>query len=308
LFALILYIVALVIVAHGAALIGRGKVNVGEKGRPDLRSARPAGLAIMIFGIAVIAAASITIVPTRNIAVSMAFGKPTGTLGNGFHMIAPWETTEEYDAAIQTLRLDGDAVDDATPAPTVRLANAATAKVDVTVQWQVDPDADITQLHLDFRNFDNIQDNVVKRQLQAALNAVFEGYDPLGALKAGQSGTGQVTLAELGDRVAVMLAKLLPRGVVVRSVTVPLIRFDPKVQEALDKYQQTLAETQIAEQRQKTNEALRRANDILAGANNTPGVLFQNCLDLTERMAQQGKPLPPAWSCGAPPATVVPVR
>lgn len=247
----------------------------------------------------------ITIVPTRNIAVSMAFGRPTGTLGNGFHVIAPWETTEEYDAAIQTLKLSGDQGDN--PGLMVRLANAATARVDVTVQWQIDPDADITQLHLDYRNFTNIQDNVVKRQLAAGLNAVFEGYDPLLALKRGQEGTGQVTLAELAQKVHTEMSRVLPTGLLMRSVTVPLIRFDAKVQEALDKYQQTLAETQIAEQRRKIAEALKVANDILASANNTPGALYQNCLDLTERMVQQGKPLPPAWSCGAPPTTVVPV-
>lgn len=303
---LILLIIAIIIALIGISVVAKGRVTIDDGRRDEPISVRGIGMAILALAGLLLFFDSFTVVPTRNIAVSMAFGKPTGTLGNGFHFIAPWESTEEYDAAIQTLRMDGD--DPETPAPTVRLANAATARVDVTVQWQVDPNADITQLHLDFRNFGNIQDNVVKRQLQAALNAVFEGYDPLGALKTGQSGTGQVTLAQLGEQVNTKLSGLLPRGVIVRSVTVPLIRFDPKVQEALDKYQQTLAETQIAEQRQKTATALKIANDILASANNTTGVLYQNCLDLTERMAQQGKALPPAWSCGASPTTVVPVK
>lgn len=312
---MIWFIIAIVLAVIGIAILGKGKLVLpGEERRssyggkaekePD-REIRIRWIGAIVLGLAAITLIwdSFTIVPTRNIGVTIAFGKPTGTLSNGFHLIAPWASVEEYDAAIQTLKLDGD--DPETPAPTVRLANAATARVDVTVQWQIDPSSDITQLHLDYRNFENIQDNVVKRQLQAALNAVFEGYDPLISLKGGQS---QTTLAQLGEKVHLRLADLLPKGLLVRSITVPLIRFDPKVQEALDKYQQTLAETQIAEQRQKTNEALRKANDILAGAANTTGVLYQNCLDLTERLAQQGKPLPPAWSCGAPPTTVVPVK
>jgi hypothetical protein len=128
------------------------------------------------------------------------------------------------------------------------------------------------------------------------------------ALRSGQSGTGQVTLAQLAEKVHGELTKLLPKGLLVRSVTIPLIRFDPKVQEALDKYQQALAETQIAEQRKKTAEAQKAANDILAAANNSPGVLFQNCLDMTERMAQQGKPISTAWSCGSPLALTVPIK
>ncbi len=274
--------------------------------RVDVSALNLVGVGGLVLAAIILLAATITIVPTRNIAVSMAFGRPTGTLGNGFHLIAPWETIETYDAAIQTLKLSGEQGDK--PGMLVRLANAATARVDVTVQWQIDPDADITQLHLDYRNFDNIQENVVKRQLAGALNVVFETYDPLLALKQGQSGTGQVTLAQLAEKVHAEMNRILPRGMLMRSVVIPLIRFDPKVQEALDKYQQTLAETQIAEQRRKVAEQLKAANDILASANNTPGVLYQNCLDLTERMAQQGKALPAAWSCGAPPTAVVPVR
>lgn len=297
------FIIAIIVASIGVALIGKGKIVI-DSGRRDESEFGIRWIGGLVIGLAflILVFDSFTIVPTRNIGVTIAFGKPTGTLGNGFHLIAPWESVEEYDAAIQTLKLDGD---DETPAPTVRLANAATARVDVTVQWQIDPNADITQLHLDYRNFENIQDNVVKRQLQAALNAVFEGYDPLVAIKGGQS---QTTLAELGDKVSQRLGGLLPRGVIVRSVTIPLIRFSPEVQQALDKYQQEIAATQIAEQRRKTAEAQKAANDLLASANNTPGVLYQNCLDLTERMAQQGKPLPPAWTCGPPPTTVVPVK
>jgi regulator of protease activity HflC (stomatin/prohibitin superfamily) len=291
---LILFIITLILTVIGIAVVAKGELTDGR----DVMRIRWAGWLVLGIAALTLIFNVFTIVPTRNIAVSMAFGKPTGTLGNGFHLIAPWESTEEYDAAIQTLKFDGDAKDDdSDPAPTVRLANGATARVDVTVQWQIDPSADIQQLHLDYRNFGNIQDNVVKRQLAGALNATFEKYDPLIALKGGVQDT---TLAGLAKTVAKELTDLLPVALKVRSVTIPLIRFDAKVQEALDKYQQALAETQIAEQRKKTAQAQKDANDILAAANNSPGVLFQNCLDMTERMAQQGKAISAAWSCGSP--------
>jgi SPFH domain/Band 7 family protein len=247
----------------------------------------------------------VTIIPTRNMGVTVAFGKPTGTIGNGFHLIAPWETVETYDASILTLKLDGEPGEDTTPAPTVRLSNAATAKVDVTVQWQIDPTADITQLHLDYRNFDNIQDNVVRRQLNVALNAVFEAYDPLVALKGGAQ---QVTLAQLGTQVQERLSGLMPKGIIVRSVAVPLIRFDPKVQAALDSYQQVLNDTRLAEQQKITAQAQKEALDILSATKMSPEAFAQQCLIVTERLAQQGKALPPAWSCVAASVSTVPVR
>lgn len=309
---MILFIITLILAAIGIAVLGKGKITVPQtdaygREKPSVtRSIRPIGTIVLFVAALTLIFNVFTIVPTRNIAVSMAFGKPTGTLGNGFHLIAPWESTEVYDASIQTLKFDGDADDeDSKAAPTVRLATSATAKVDVTVQWQIDPSADIQQLHLDYRNFDNIQNNVVRRQLAGALNAVFEKYDPLVALKGG---TQDTTLAQLAKKVQEELVALLPPALKIRSITIPLIRFDAKVQESLDKYQQTLAETQMAEQRKKTAQAQKDANDLLASANNTAGVLYQNCLDLTERLAQQGKALPAAWSCGVPPTSVVNVR
>jgi len=47
---------------------------------------------------------------------------------------------------------------------------------------------------------------------------------------------------------------------------------------------------------------------LLFSANNTTGVLYQNCLDMVERMVKEGKALPAGFTCGTPPTAVVPVR
>jgi regulator of protease activity HflC (stomatin/prohibitin superfamily) len=125
---LILFIITLILAIAAIALIAKGRVETNDGDLP----LRGAGVIVLFVAALTLVFNVFTVVPTRNIAVSMAFGKPTGTLGNGFHLIAPWESTEEYDAAIQTLKFDGDAKDDdSDPAPTVRLANGATARVDV---------------------------------------------------------------------------------------------------------------------------------------------------------------------------------
>jgi regulator of protease activity HflC (stomatin/prohibitin superfamily) len=299
---LILFILFLILAVIGIAVIGKGRVQDGR----DTFNIRPIGAIILAVALILLAFDSFTIVPTRNLAVQTSFGKPVDTLGNGFHLISPWSSTEEFDATIQTLKLSDDKDDNGEPIR-VRLANAATATVDVTVQWQIDPNANITQLYLDFRNFDNIGTNVVRRQLSSALNSTFETYDPLLSLKGGDR-ADMTTLADLAKDATNKLASALPPGVLVRSLLIPKITFDESIQAKINQYLAALAETQIAEQRQKTAEAQKKANDLLAMANSTPAVLYQNCLDMVERLTRDGKVLPAAFTCGLPPGTSVLVK
>lgn len=282
------------------------KTIMWDEGFRNEREVSIRWVAVVILAVAglLLAIDSFTVIPTRNLGVQTSFGKPVGTLKNGFHVVAPWTDIHKFDATIQTLKMSGDK-DDNGDMIKVRLANNATADVEITVQWQVDPDADITQLYLDFRDFENIGANVVRRQLSDALNDAFGRYDPLGSLNGDFSGP---SLGSLGDDVATALASRMPTGVKIRSVLLPKIIFDNAIQAKIDQYLAAVAETRIAEQRKKTAQALKEANDLLSTANNTPGVLYQNCLDMVERLTKEGKTLPAAFTCGLPPTTVVPVK
>jgi regulator of protease activity HflC (stomatin/prohibitin superfamily) len=302
----LILMLAAVLILVASFLIGRSPAVKGIKSskRSTILVVRLSSLAVIIVGVLALLAGMTRVVPTRTIGIETSFGKPVATLHNGFHLITPWASVEEFDATIQTLKLSGEQGDH--PGVMVRLANAATARVDVTVQWQIDPAANIVDLYSDYRNFDNIQDNVVKRQLASALNNVFERYDPL--LSLTKVGGEQTPLSALADTTKEKLASAMPAGVIVRSVTIPSIRFDDNIQQKINQYLAAVAETQIAQQRQKTAEAQKKANDLLAAGNNTTGVLYQNCLDMVERMVKEGKGLPAGFSCGTPPTTVVPVK
>jgi regulator of protease activity HflC (stomatin/prohibitin superfamily) len=305
LFSLVLLLIAAAALAF--TFLAKGAVpsaSAKKSGLKPMPIVRLGAIGLAVLAVIILFGTSAKIVPTRTVAVETSFGKPNGTLHNGFHLIAPWATVEEFDATIQTLKMSGDQGDH--PGVLVRLANAATARADVTVQWQIDPQANIVDLYSDYRNFANIEDNVVKRQLASALNSVFERYDPL--LSLTKTGTDQAPLSLLADQTKEKLAASMPPGVIVRSVTIPSVRFDDNIQQKINQYLAAVAETQIAQQRQKTAEAQKKANDLLSSANNTTGVLYQNCLDMVERMVKEGKELPAGFSCGTPPTAVVPVR
>jgi regulator of protease activity HflC (stomatin/prohibitin superfamily) len=261
---------------------------------------RPFSSIITGIGVFVIAACCITTVEARHSAVEVEFGKPTATLGNGFHIVAPWSYTESFDATVQPLSLKAGVVanDDGDPVR-VRLANGTIAEVEVSAQWQVDPDADIQPLFLDYRNFGNLDTNVVRRQLGAVLSDVFSTYDPLLALHQSKDpGDAKVQkLSELAEKAAPKLAAALPAGVKLKSLLLTNIIFSPQVQAQIDEYIAEVGRTQVAEQAKLTAQARAAANRELA-VSSTWQAIVQNCLDMVERVTK-GAPqsLPPGFSC-----------
>ncbi len=124
------------------------------------------------------------------IGVVTTFGRPGGTLSNGLHWKAPWQSVTEMNGTIQ---IDNHTGENAT---TVRLGNNSTAFVDNSVRWRIQPAA-ADELFLDYRDFENVRDNLVTRELRAALNEVFADFDPL----APENVEG-ANVQALGDEVA----------------------------------------------------------------------------------------------------------
>lgn len=267
--------------------------------------ARIVGGILLLLGVLTLFLDSYTTVEARSVAIQTSFGKVHGNpLGSGWHWVAPWNNIEKFDASVQTLKYyqgekkdDGDCI-------TVRLANStgpgSTACVDVTAQWQINYQGDVNNLYLQYKTFDNIHDNLVRRQLGSALNEVFGTYDPLSALGTAND-RPTLTTKDLQDLVRVDLQRDLGSAIKVDSVTIPLVHFDGPTEDRLRQYQQAKADTQIATQQALTATEKAKANKALAGepATNDPGVQYQNCLDVTRDLAKLGQlqNLPLTWNC-----------
>jgi hypothetical protein len=111
--------VLLVIVTVIAVLVRAASKNAAGRCRA-LRIAVIAG-GLTIF---VLVLGSTTIVSTRNIGVVTTFGRQGGTLSNGLHAKAPWQSVTEMNGTIQIDNHTGEA------ATTVRPGNNSTAFVD----------------------------------------------------------------------------------------------------------------------------------------------------------------------------------
>lgn len=249
----------------------------------------------VIIGIVLVTLTVVVQVPVRNVGAVDAFGRPVGTKPNGLGVTWPWESVTIYDATIQTLVMEGGG-EDGKPRQKVRIMNGtATAGMDVVVEWRIDPTVDIQTLHKDWRNFESLEARVVKPRLATSLNAVFETFDPLIAQR--EKGATPISLGSKEPELKRELQMALPKEILVRSVMIAFVEYPPNVQKALDDMQVELANTQVALQQQVTAAAQKLAIETLASAKMTPEAFAQQCLIVTERLAQQGKPISAAWTC-----------
>lgn len=215
--------------------------------------------------------ASLTAVPTRNIGIVTNFGKPTGeSLGNGLHWKAPWTKVAEMDGAVQNLTRTGE------QATTVRLGNNSLAQVDNTIRWRIVPEA-APELYMDYRSFDGVRENLVVRQANAALNAVLGTFNPLTSLEEQQNENQNAKIAE---QVAEVLRKQVGKQIIIEQVIIPVIKFDGQTQQRIDQFNAEVANTRVAEQRQKTAAADAAANRTLSDSvRQDPNVIVSRCVD-----------------------------
>ena len=236
---------------------------------------------------------SATIVSTKNVGIETSFGRPVGSLSNGFHLVEPWNKVTEMDAAIQTdNHVKGKAALDCI---TVRIAHQATACVDTSIRWRIEEQAADT-LFRDYRDFDNVRDSLVTRDLNAALNAVFEQYDPLAIDKDGNSTSPG--LADLSSDVADQIRAQIGDEINVLSVIIPVVHYDENTQSKVNALLAQVAQTRIAEQSVITAEQQALANQTLAeSVSKDPNVLVSKCMDLLNEMVSKGQSIPIGFSC-----------
>lgn len=250
---------------------------------------------------------SVTIVPARSVGVQVTVGKPSGEpLHNGMHVTAPWSSVEKFDGATQVLVSDKDIKDDQGDGIGVRLGNATTAVVDIRLRWWVDPNGDVVGLYKRWKSFENLQEKLVQGELAHALQTAFARYDPLAAINGGKDGPSETT-DDLAAKAQTALQRAVGTGIKIDALTITFVHYDDPTQSKLNAYSQSLADTRIAQQQEQTNTAKRRANEAL-GSSGSPTALYQNCLDMVERLSKDGKALPAAFGCGTPPQVVVPAR
>lgn len=239
----------------------------------DKSIARTTGAVLGLVGLTIITMAMTVVVPARTVGVVTAFGKPTGTLSNGLHVVKPWEKVEKMDASLQTNRYTGES------SIGVRLANQSEARADASIQWQL-REEDAEQMYLDYREFERIQHDLVDREFRASVNAVLARYNPLDADAIAEGG---IDLNGYAEDIKTDMQKRMGDAVEVRSVALPIINYDEETQRKIDQLQSEVANTRAAEQSKNTAREIAEANEILRKSL-SPEVLSQRCIEAAEKV------------------------
>lgn len=244
----------------------------------------------------------VAVVGTKNVGVLTTFGHPDGYLSNGFHLTAPWQSVTELDDAVQTdtYASDGGAAGHQQGGAVgtciaVRIARQGTACVNVSARWQIKPSG-VDYLFRNFHDNNSIQDNLVLRDLQTAMNQAFSSYDPLGIDTEGLS--TNKPLGDMATAVRDQLRSEIGQWIDISSISIPLLNFDPATQDKINQLQQQVAATRVAAQAVLTAKSQAEANQVLAASvGHDPNVLTDKCLNILKEAVDKGQALPAGFSC-----------
>lgn len=272
---------------------------------------------VLLVGLIFLLFSSFTMVGTKNVAVMTVAGRPVGYLDNGFHWKTPWQKPHEISDAVQTdtyasdpedaTKKQGGATDNCVH---VRIERQAIACVNVSIRWQIRPQG-VDYLYRNYKSNTHIQDNVVLRDLQQALNQAFASYDPLGVDADGKNTNPQLTVYA-GQVLRQLSGKDGHSGEIgqwidVQSVILPLLSYDNDTEKKVQQVLQQISLTRVAQQAEQTALAQSKANKALAASvSNDPNVLVSKCLDILKEAVDKGQQLPAGFSCfgNTPPVAV----
>lgn len=255
---------------------------------------------LAVFGLFFVLISGCQTVGTKEIGVPTTFGKVGSThYGAGPHWwVSPWTTIHEMDGAIQT----DDHISDNDTGGTcfsVRLANLQTGCADVSLQWRINP-TQVDYLYQNYRSFDHVKTQLVDRKLFAAVNEALASYNPLNGV---DSKTRKNQLIKY-QSVVYRLMKQKVRDIngtsliEIKNVQLPIVHFDSATQQRVNQLQQQVAQTLIAQQEKKTNEAKSLANAALEKGNTlTELVLVSRCYDTLGEIVKAGDQVPAGFSC-----------
>lgn len=214
---------------------------------------------IFVIGIALITVATLflilgafTIIGTRQVGIATSFGRPTGTtFENGLHWKAPWANVTEMDGSIQynSYKREGEQDNPVN----VRLGNNSIAAADVTIRWEIKQPA-APELFVQYKTFDKVRENLIERNLQVALNQVFQSFDPLSS-----QWVNGAPLSDFANDAKEKLNTIVGGQVNILDISIAKLDYDDRTEDKLNRQNEERANTEVARQQVKTAEEQAKA-------------------------------------------------
>lgn len=231
------------------------------------------------------------VVKQAHVGEEVNFGKAQGTLSVGWHWKSPTSTVKRYDGTLQTEKYSTDKDDQGDPFQ-VTLYGGSTAFVNLTYQWRLSGDIDSIYKNYPTTGTDVLNTNVVKRDVQLALNEAYASYNPyqnlenqqliLAAQQKGQAPPAiqpALTYVDFAKTALTQVTtELSPQGISAISLVISSISFDPTTQANINSLQNSIISTQKAIQNEITAAATALANQKITANPPTAEQNTQTCL------------------------------
>jgi regulator of protease activity HflC (stomatin/prohibitin superfamily) len=254
--AILLAIAGLLALALGRLAKGTTTSSYGRKTEDFDYSlgVRVAGAVLLLMAFGLFALGGLKSVPVKNIGVPQAFGAVTGSVYDpGVHETwEPWLHLTDVDETVQTTTYeDSDCL-------TVRIGGQQQACADVTVQWQIKPQA-ADSLFSDYANqgdfMTTVTDAVVVRELKQAVNEVVGDYNPITDVEdVASSNSATSQFSSFGPQILAKMRADIGARVNVLTVLLPYIQYSSAVETKLQEIQQAYADYAVAQENVKVNQ------------------------------------------------------
>jgi regulator of protease activity HflC (stomatin/prohibitin superfamily) len=271
------FILAILLWLAGLGCVaGGGMAQEGYKG-----ITRGAGVAALALGFALFAVAGLKSVPVKNIGVPQSFGAVGGGyFSPGIHETwMPWKHLTDIDETVQTTTFEGG------NCLQVRIGGQQTACADITIQWQIRPQA-AGSLFSDYANQGNLMttvtDAVVVRELKQVVNTVMGDYNPITDVQTvtnSNSATSQ--FSQFGPAILDDMRADIGNRIDVLTVLLPYVHYDASVEAKLEAIQQAFANYAIAKEDVLVNQEQAQAYAKL-GTPNLSQLVAQCLTDVKE--------------------------
>jgi hypothetical protein len=273
-FAIIFWLAAVIAVLYGVFLAegNRGLVIT-------------ASVIAALLGFGLFAWGGVKSVPVKNIGIPQSFGAIGSSVYQpGAHETwTPWMSITDINETIQTTTFEDKGNDNGTSCNgglPVRIGGQQTACADVTIQWQIRPQA-AASLFSDYANQGNfmaeITNAVVVRELKQVVNNDLGDYNPITDVQAVTStGTQTSQFTTLGPKILSDMKADIGNRVNILTLLLPQLHYATPLENKLSGIQQSYADFAVAQENVKVAQQEQLA--LVALKNPSLNQLIAQCL------------------------------
>jgi SPFH domain / Band 7 family len=197
-----------------------------------------------------------TSIGSSDIGVITSFGKPAGDLSPGVHWLSPTANVTIWDGSIQKIDYGRD------NCLQVKIGGGQNACITLTLTYRIKGSA-VDNLFIHYRTQQNVNDLLVTRELDQAINTKLQDYSPIDEVaKGSKNPTSMVPFikpiiqqmqADIGGDIEITN----------QSLVMPYVTFDNATTNRLNAYQTQKVDTLIAQEAEVTSIAQAKALENL---------------------------------------------